>query len=95
MGTCLYIDHTAATHHVHSTVVNSGGWGNGFCASLVSGTPCINNAVNGATTGSAFASGTFNKTLAYIKSEVAKGRRTLVTIQYGHNDMKIVSFVTC
>jgi len=27
--------------------------------------------------------------LATISGEVAKGRRTLVTIQFGHNDMKI------
>jgi lysophospholipase L1-like esterase len=31
----------------------------------------------------------FNISLAAIRGEVAKGRRTLVTIQFGHNDQKI------
>ncbi|KAI0078826.1 SGNH hydrolase [Panus rudis PR-1116 ss-1] len=73
----------------NNTVPNSGGWGNGFCASLVEGTPCINTAHDGATTGSFVAQGLFNISLAAIKNEVANGRRTLVTIQFGHNDMKI------
>ncbi|KAJ6531825.1 SGNH hydrolase-type esterase domain-containing protein, partial [Mycena capillaripes] len=42
-----------------------------------------------ATTGSFVADGSFNKSIAFIQGEVAKGRRTLVTIQFGHNDMKI------
>ncbi|TFK40397.1 SGNH hydrolase-type esterase domain-containing protein, partial [Crucibulum laeve] len=42
-----------------------------------------------ATTGSFVADGFWNISLAAIKGEVAKGRRTLVTIQFGHNDMKI------
>ncbi|KAF8149901.1 SGNH hydrolase [Crassisporium funariophilum] len=81
----------------NGTTPNSGGWGNGFCgstltgniASLVEGTPCVNTAHNGATTGSFVADGFFAISLAAIKGEVAKGRRTLVTIQFGHNDMKI------
>ncbi|PPQ67495.1 hypothetical protein CVT25_006036 [Psilocybe cyanescens] len=81
----------------NGTEPNSGGWGNGFCgstitgniASLVAGTPCINTAHDGATTGSFVADGFFNVSLAAIKGEVAKGRRTLVTIQFGHNDMKV------
>ncbi|KAF9485200.1 SGNH hydrolase [Pholiota conissans] len=81
----------------NGTTPNSGGWGNGFCgstitgniASVAAGTPCINTAHNGATTGSFVADGFFNISLAAIASEVAKGRRTLVTIQFGHNDMKI------
>ncbi|THV07397.1 SGNH hydrolase [Dendrothele bispora CBS 962.96] len=81
----------------NGTEPNSGGWGNGFCgstvtgtpSSLVPGTPCINTAHNGATTGSFVADGFWNISLATIQGEVAKGRRTLVTIQFGHNDMKI------
>ncbi|KAF8896341.1 SGNH hydrolase [Infundibulicybe gibba] len=81
----------------NGTTPNSGGWGNGFCgstltgniASVAAGTPCINTAKNGATTGSFVADGFFAISLATIKAEVAKGRRTLVTIQFGHNDMKI------
>ena len=77
----------------NGTTLNSGGWSNGFCASLasVSTSHCINTAHNGATTGSTIASGQFNTSLAFIRGEVAQGRRTLVTVQFGHNDMKIVS----
>lgn len=50
---------------VISTVPDSGGWGNGFCGSEITGniasilpdTPCINTAQNGATTGSFVADG--------------------------------------
>ncbi|KAF8199551.1 SGNH hydrolase [Pholiota molesta] len=81
----------------NGTIPDSGGWGNGFCgssitgniASLIAGTPCINTAHDGATTGTFVADGFFNISLAAVASEVAKGRRTLVTIQFGHNDMKI------
>ncbi|KAJ7593143.1 SGNH hydrolase [Mycena floridula] len=85
----------------NGTEPNSGGWGNGFCgstvfpvgvgtpSSLAPATPCINTAHNGATTGSFVADGFWNISLAAMKAEVAKGRRTLVTIQFGHNDMKI------
>ena len=49
----------------HRTTPNSGGWGNGLCgstitgniASVAAGTPCINTAHNGATTGSFVADG--------------------------------------
>ncbi|KAF9468054.1 SGNH hydrolase [Collybia nuda] len=81
----------------NGTTPNSGGWGNGFCgssltgniASVASGTPCINTAHNGATTGTFVANGFWNISLAAIRGEVAKARRTIVTVQFGHNDMKI------
>ncbi|PPQ82001.1 hypothetical protein CVT24_009893 [Panaeolus cyanescens] len=81
----------------NGTTENSGGWGNGLCgstitgniASIAAGTPCINTAHNGATTGTFVSNGFWATSLAAIKSEVGKGRRTLVTIQFGHNDMKI------
>ncbi|KAG6879559.1 hypothetical protein C0992_001564 [Termitomyces sp. T32_za158] len=81
----------------NGTTVNSGGWGNGLCgstltgniASVAAGTPCINTAKNGATTGTFVEGGYFSKSLAAIRGEVANGRRTLVTIQFGHNDQKI------
>ncbi|KAJ7639865.1 SGNH hydrolase [Mycena polygramma] len=83
----------------NGTIPDSGGWGNGFCgstnitaltpSSLAPGMPCINTAKNGATTGSFVADGSWNVSVATIQSEVAKGRRTLVTLQFGHNDMKI------
>ncbi|CAE6456905.1 unnamed protein product [Rhizoctonia solani] len=75
----------------NGTVPNSGGWGNGFCASLVPGTPCINRAKNGATTVSFRDGGNWNLTLESAKSEVANGRKTWVTIQFGHNDMKVMT----
>ncbi|KIK63043.1 carbohydrate esterase family 12 protein [Collybiopsis luxurians FD-317 M1] len=83
----------------NGTVLDSGGWGDGFCggflpielvnSSLAPDTPCINTAENGATTGSFVADGFWNISLAAMQGEVAKGRRTLVTVQFGHNDMKI------
>ncbi|KAF5391566.1 hypothetical protein D9757_002366 [Collybiopsis confluens] len=83
----------------NGTTTDSGGWGDGFCggfttaelvnSSLAPNTPCINTAKNGATTGSFVADGFWNISLATMKTEVAKGRRTLVTVQFGHNDMKI------
>ncbi|KAI4521098.1 SGNH hydrolase [Schizophyllum commune Loenen D] len=76
-----------------------GSWGNGFCgstnateptpSSLEPGTPCINAAHNGATTGSFVADGYWDIALDYINGEIAKGQRTIVTVQFGHNDMKI------
>ncbi|KAJ3506643.1 hypothetical protein NLJ89_g6763 [Agrocybe chaxingu] len=68
----------------NGTTPNSGGWGNGFCgstitgnaASLAPGTPCINTARNGATTGTFVADGFWDASVAAIKGEVAKGRRT-------------------
>ncbi|CAE6462254.1 unnamed protein product [Rhizoctonia solani] len=75
----------------NGTVPNSGGWGNGFCASLVPGTPCINRARNGATTVSFRDGGNWNLTIESAKSEVANGRKTWVTIQFGHNDMKVMT----
>ncbi|KZV94253.1 SGNH hydrolase, partial [Exidia glandulosa HHB12029] len=42
-----------------------------------------------ATTGSTIASGQFDAALAIVRSLVAEGRRTLVTVQFGHNDQKI------
>ncbi|KAK0193895.1 SGNH hydrolase-type esterase domain-containing protein [Armillaria mellea] len=82
-----------------TTVVASveSGWGNGFCgdnttstpSTLKPNTPCINTAHSGATTGSFVAGGWWNITVNAIKGEVAKKRRTLVTIQFGHNDARV------
>ncbi|KAK0204899.1 SGNH hydrolase [Desarmillaria ectypa] len=81
----------------NGTTPNSGGWGNGFCGSTITSTPsslepdtpCINTAHNGATTGTFVADGFWNISVTAIKGEVAKGRYTFATIQFGHNDMKI------
>jgi lysophospholipase L1-like esterase len=81
----------------NDTIVDSGGWGNGLCgstitgniASVAAGTPCINTAHDGTTAASFIASGLFNTSLSVIEGQVAEGRRTLVTIQFGTNDMKV------
>ncbi|QRV75501.1 carbohydrate esterase family 12 protein [Ceratobasidium sp. AG-Ba] len=75
----------------NGTVPNSGGWGNGFCASLSPGTPCINRAKNGATTASFRTDGSWNMTIESARQEVANGRKTWVTVQFGHNDMKVMT----
>lgn len=79
------------------TTPNSGGWSNGFCAALaaVPRAACINAAHNGATTGSTIASGEFDAALGFVRALVAQGRRTLVTVQFGHNDQKIAPVRTC
>ncbi|KAK7050982.1 hypothetical protein VNI00_005094 [Paramarasmius palmivorus] len=81
----------------NGTTENSGGWGNGFCGSIVTNTPsaletntpCINTAKNGATTGTFVANGYWDLSIKAIKGELAKGRKTYATIQFGHNDQKI------
>ncbi|KAF8591141.1 carbohydrate esterase family 12 protein [Ramaria rubella] len=58
----------------NDTGPNSGGWGNRFCASLAE---------------ALLPTGLFNASLSFIAEEVSKGRCTLVTVQFGRNDMKI------
>ncbi|SJL09764.1 uncharacterized protein ARMOST_13145 [Armillaria ostoyae] len=80
-----------------STTAVASGWGNGFCgdnttstpSTLKPNTPCINTAHSGATTGSFVAGGWWNITVNAIKGEVVKKRRTIVTIQFGHNDARV------
>ncbi|KAG7089588.1 hypothetical protein E1B28_011255 [Marasmius oreades] len=78
-----------------STTAVDGGWGDGFCGTpaiasvLKTGTPCNNTARSGATTGSFVADGSWNISIDAIKRETAKGRKTYVTLQFGHNDQKI------
>jgi len=43
----------------------------------------------GATTGTFVANGYWKTAIDAVKSEVGKGHETYVTIQFGHNDMKI------
>ncbi|KAL0580973.1 hypothetical protein V5O48_001065 [Marasmius crinis-equi] len=52
-------------------------------------TPCNNTARSGATTGSFVADGSWDISIDAIKREVANGRKTYVTLQFGHNDQKI------
>ena len=63
-----------------STVAVQGGWGPGFCSSLVPGVICMDDALNGRSSKSFIAEGAWKKALA------EKGNYYL--IQFGHNDMK-------
>ncbi|KAI0710757.1 SGNH hydrolase [Earliella scabrosa] len=73
-----------------STSKYDGGWGPGFCQSTrnITTVTCINFAVSGGTTGGFFESGLFKTSLAAIGAEAIQGHRTIVTVQYGHNDQK-------
>jgi len=63
-----------------STVAVQGGWGPGFCSSLVPAVICIDDALNGRSSKSFIVEGAWQKALA------DKGNYYL--IQFGHNDMK-------
>ncbi len=63
-----------------STVAVQGGWGPGFCSSLVPAVVCIDDALNGRSSKSFIVEGAWQKALA------EKGNYYL--IQFGHNDMK-------
>jgi len=63
-----------------STVATGGGWGPGFCAVVVPGTSCVDDALNGRSSKSFLAEGAWTKALA------EHGKYYL--IQFGHNDMK-------
>ncbi|KAJ7909743.1 SGNH hydrolase [Mycena leptocephala] len=83
---------TASTAFVlagDSTTYLNGGWGPGFCADLAAGIPCVITAFSGETTGSFFADGRWNQTLDALRTNLQAGRRTFVTMQFGHNDQKI------
>jgi len=81
----------------NDTILDSGGWGNGLCGSTITGnipsvapgTPCINTAHDGTTAASFIASGLWANSLNVMKAQVANRRETLVTIQFGTNDMKV------
>ncbi|KAF8919175.1 SGNH hydrolase [Mucidula mucida] len=80
-----------------STTALAGGWGDGFCgnasigtpSSLTPGTSCLNAGKSGATTGTYVADGYWATSLDAIKTQVAQGQHTYVTLQFGHNDQKI------
>ncbi|KAH7105309.1 SGNH hydrolase [Auriculariales sp. MPI-PUGE-AT-0066] len=76
-----------------STTYSANGWSRGFCASLsnVDAEYCQDEGVSGATTGTTFESGQFDVDLDVIRSFVADGKRTFVTVQFGHNDQKIAT----
>ncbi|KAJ9123110.1 hypothetical protein QFC22_001300 [Naganishia vaughanmartiniae] len=78
-----------STTNNNTVTPNSGGWGNGFCASLQPGIGCQNFGSNGATTGTIVTRGLYEAAINATKAEVADGKSVFVTLQFGHNDMKI------
>ncbi|KAH8083170.1 SGNH hydrolase-type esterase domain-containing protein [Filobasidium floriforme] len=68
---------------------NSGGWGDGFCASLRPGVSCSNFGSNGATTGTIVDRGVYGDALGRVKEQVGMGKAVFVTLQFGHNDQKV------
>jgi hypothetical protein len=66
---------------------NSGGWGNGFCASLRPGVSCSNFGSNGATTGTIVDRGIYGDALGRIKEQVGMGKAVFVTLQFGHSEL--------
>lgn len=71
-----------------STTAPSGGWGNGFLASVKGPADGVNKAVGGATTVSVREDGTWSEVLTAVKKH-ANSYKVIVTIQYGHNDQKV------
>ncbi|KAJ9104092.1 hypothetical protein QFC20_004669 [Naganishia adeliensis] len=78
-----------STTNNNTVTPNSGGWGNGFRASLQPGIGCANYGSNGATTGTIVDRGLYGQALDRTKTEIASGKEVFVTLQFGHNDMKI------
>ena len=64
---------------------NSGGWGNGFCASLRPGVSCSNYGSNGATTGTIVDRGIYADALGRVKEQIGMGKAVFVTLQFGHS----------
>jgi hypothetical protein len=74
-----------------STTAANGGWGDGFCSILAVNTSCANHGKSGATTGTFEESGALDSALADVALFAKAGKKTFVTVQFGHNDQKIVS----
>jgi len=75
-----------------STVTDNAGWGGAFCSQvLASGVACTNFAHSGTTTASFRAGGDWARALAAAK---AAKKPCYLTIQFGHNDMKVMDLAT-
>ncbi|KAK6538476.1 hypothetical protein TWF694_010059 [Orbilia ellipsospora] len=70
-----------------STVTNDKGWGGAFCSS-VSAKTCTNLAHSGATTATYVSGGDWANLLTVVK---AAAKPCYVTIQFGHNDQKVLT----
>ncbi|KAG2421066.1 hypothetical protein HFD88_000682 [Aspergillus terreus] len=73
-----------------STVAVDGGWGNGFLSYVADPADGVNNGVSGATTVSYKAEGHWGEVLEAVGSTVGD-YEPIVTMQFGHNDQKVLS----
>ncbi|KAI8823386.1 SGNH hydrolase-type esterase domain-containing protein [Fimicolochytrium jonesii] len=67
------------------------GWGDQFCKLTAR---CYNIAASGRTTATFRSDGYFQKALDRVKADVAAGFAPRVTIQFGHNDQKVMDTTT-
>lgn len=72
-----------------STVAINGGWGNGLLSYLKSPAEGENQGVSGSTTVSWKSNGRWEKLLASVEA-VKEEFEPIVTIQFGHNDQKVL-----
>ncbi|GLB42010.1 putative acetylesterase [Lyophyllum shimeji] len=72
-----------------STVTDDAGWGKGFCADTTGLARCINLAVSGTTTVSWQSQPQYSSMLTECKNA-----NTYATIQFGHNDQKVMDTAT-
>jgi lysophospholipase L1-like esterase len=71
--------------------LNGGGWGTGFGLTLLPPSFSENHGHNGRSTATFISSGDWDGVLAAVKNYTASDR-VFVTIQFGHNDQKLVDF---
>ncbi|KAI8824830.1 SGNH hydrolase-type esterase domain-containing protein [Fimicolochytrium jonesii] len=71
-----------------STTAPKIGWGDEFCKLTAQ---CTNLAVSGRTTATYRSDGFLAKALTQVKSDISLGFAPRVTIQFGHNDQKVMN----
>ncbi|KAF9455593.1 SGNH hydrolase-type esterase domain-containing protein [Collybia nuda] len=72
-----------------STVTDGAGWGNGFCTDTTGLARCVNLSVSGTTTISWQGQPQYSTMLS-----TCKNANTFATIQFGHNDQKVMDTAT-
>ncbi|KDN39811.1 hypothetical protein RSAG8_08603, partial [Rhizoctonia solani AG-8 WAC10335] len=73
-----------------STVTDGAGWGKGFCADTKGLARCTNLAVSGVHDHN-FVARSFDGVPSNVMITVSKTANTFATIQFGHNDQKVVT----
>jgi hypothetical protein len=71
---------------------NGGGWGTGFGLTVRWPSFSDNHAINGRSTKTFIENGDWDGVLTAVKEQRAAKDRVFVTIQFGHNDQKLVDF---